>query len=261
MLTHFDNSDTKRYNQIMKELLNEKEQKVLAGLYRLNSATIGELAKETAINRTSLYPILEKLLQRGLISKLNIEDRIVYQAVSFADFKKWLEREKENTKKMADNLTNWLKFLEKKSGPALLSDFRYFEGVEGIKNLYADSWRDNKDKIIFCITDYKAAYETLGNFFRNEYFPNRINHGIKVKNLIPESKIGRADLKLRKKLLREVKFIDIFEDLGIEVNIYDDKVSIIAYDKVLPSGVLVKNVKISEAMKKIFHYLWDTSKK
>ena len=53
-----------------------------------------------------------------------------------------------------------------------------------------------------------------------------------------------------------VKFIDIFEDLGIEVNIYDDKVSIVAYDKKLPSGVLIKNAKISEAMRKIFQYLW-----
>jgi hypothetical protein len=96
----------------------------------------------------------------------------------------------------------------------------------------------------------------MGDFFNNEYFSDRVARGVRVKNLVPESAVGRSELKHRKALLREVKFIDIFEDLGIEVNIYDDKVSIVAYDKKLPSGVLVKNAKIAEAMRKIFEYLW-----
>ena len=57
-------------------------------------------------------------------------------------------------------------------------------------------------------------------------------------------------------MLREMKFINLFRDLNIEINIYGDKVSIVAFDEKKPTGVLIKNKKISLAMKEIFEYLW-----
>ncbi|MDH4358376.1 MAG: hypothetical protein OEV37_00290 [Candidatus Berkelbacteria bacterium] len=243
------------------EILSEKEKKVLSGLYELSRATVWDLSKEVGINRTTLYPILEKLLERGLVSKLSVEGHTVYEPILYKDFKRWISRERKKAKDAANDLLRWVDAQEKNSAPALLSDFKYFEGHGGVEALYADSWRENKGKIIYCITDYKAALTTMGDFFNNEYFPDRVSRGVCVKNLVPESALGRSELKRKKELLREVKFIDIFEDLGIEVNIYDDKISIVAYDKKLPSGVLIKNAKIAEALRKIFEYLWRENKR
>lgn len=244
----------------MTKILSLKEKSILSALYRLGDASVQDIAKETLINRTTLYPILNKLLQKGLISKISIEGKNLYRVIGADDFKKWLERQKKKTEKKFSQLNHWLALTEKKKKPILLSDFRYFEGKEGVKNLYADTWRNNEGKIIYAITDYHAAYKTMGNFFRQEYFPARINHNVKVKNIIPESYEGRRDLKLAKKLLRQVKFIKLFENLEIELNIYDDKVAIVAFDKKLPSGVLIKNEKIATALKNIFEYIWKFSK-
>jgi len=238
------------------EILSEKEKRVLAGLYELSRATVWELAKEIGINRTTLYPILEKLLTRGLVSKLSIEGRTIYEPIPYDDFKKWILREKKKAEVASGDLLDWIEAQKKNRAPALLSQFKYFEGHDGVEALYADSWRENKSKMIYCITDVKAAYETMGDFFNNEYFPDRISHGVRAKVLAQESIAGREDLKRSRELMREVKFIDVFADLGIEIDIYDDKVSIVAYDKKLPSGVLIKNAKIAEAMRKIFEYLW-----
>jgi sugar-specific transcriptional regulator TrmB len=242
-------------------LISIKEKRILDGLYTLENASVGELAKDAQINRTTLYPILEDLLKRGLITKSNIEGRASYQPISVADFHLWLKNEERKGKKEIDNYKKWIGNKKYRSGPALLSDFRYYEGEEGVKNLYADTWRNNKGKIIYAITDYHGAYDTLGDFFIHDYFPQRIRHEVKVKNLIPESPEGKRDLKHAKKLLREVRFLEIFEDLDIEINIYDNKVAIAAFDKKLPSGVLIKNQKIAEAMKKIFNHLWKITKR
>lgn len=242
-------------------IINEKEKKVLSCLFKIKKGFVSNIAKETLINRTTLYPILDRLLAKGLVSKIIIEEKIAYQAVSIEEFKHWLLTFEMNTKKQTQNLSQWAETQKKSSTNSLLSDIKYYEGMDGVKNLYADTWRNNKEKMIYAITDYSKAYETMHTFFREEYFKARTQHGVRVKNLIPESKVGRRDLKEAKKLLRQMKFIEIFEDLGIEINIYDSKVMIVAFDQRSPSGILIQNETIAKAFKNIFEYLWKNTKK
>jgi sugar-specific transcriptional regulator TrmB len=242
--------------------LTEKEQTVLSSLYKLGDATVSKLAKETLINRTTLYPILEKLLAKGVVSKLTAEGKTVFQPISIDNFKEWIKRQQQNFAREADSLLEWAESQKKEAGGTLLTEIKYFEGVEGVKNLYTDTWRHNKDKMIYGISDYKSAYEAkiMENFFKNEYFPTRIKHGVKIKNLLPESKEGRSEVKIAKSLLREMKFVKLFKDLNIDINIYDSKIAITAFDKEHPTGVLIKNEKIAHAFKNIFEYIWKSVK-
>ena len=240
--------------------LNEKEKRVLSSLYQLDIGSVGKIAKATLLNRTSLYPILEGLLLKGLVSKLEVEGVVVYQPISVTDFKNWAKRRERQTINQTRDLLSWVGKQKNKTDNSLLSEIKYFEGFEGIKSLYGDSWRDNSDKVIYAITDYKNAYKTMGDFFHQDYFINRINHGVKVINLLPESPEGKRDLKMAKKMLREMKFIKLFENLNIEINIYGPKVSIVAFDEKNPSGVIIKNQTVANAFKNIFEYLWKNNK-
>lgn len=239
-------------------ILSEKEKKVLASLYKLGSASVWELAKDNMINRTTIYPILERLVEKGLVSRVSNDNKDVFRAISKEDLKNWTSKREEMVLEENKEIFDLAENQNKK--PSLLSEVSYFEGLEGIRSLYADSWRNNNNKMIYCITDYESAYDNMGEFFEKEYFPQRIKHGVGVKNLIPESEKGREKLKSAKELLREMKFIKLFKDLGIEINIYDSKTSIVSLDKEKPSGVIIKNQKIAEAMKNIFEYLWKTAK-
>ncbi|MFA6171228.1 MAG: helix-turn-helix domain-containing protein [Patescibacteria group bacterium] len=244
----------------MNNYLNDNEKRVLSGLYKLEDCSIQKIAKETLINRTTLYPILEKLADKGLVSKIKVEGKIRFQPISKEEFALWAERKEKELKKNNRELLHWVGEQAKNKKASLFSEMKCFEGIEGIRSLYADTWRDNPKKLIYGITDYHSAYENLGEFFRQEYLPARIGHGVWIKNLIPESAEGRKELKDAKKMLREMKFIKLFKDLNIDVNIYGSKVSIVAYDKKNPSGVIIKNEKIAEAMKEIFSYLWKNAK-
>jgi len=240
--------------------LNENEKKVLASLYKLEDGVVNKIAKDTLINRTTLYPILEKLAEKGLVSKVKIEGKIRFQPISREELKLWAKRKEEELKNANSKLLDWIESQGENKKSSMASEIKYFEGMEGVKNLYSDTWRENNDKIIYAITDYKNAYENMGNFFRKEYFPARIKHGVWVKNLIPESPEGKRDIETAKEMLREMKFVKLFEDLDIEINIYNDKTAIVAFDKKNPSGVIIKNEKIAEAMKSIFEYLWKKTK-
>ena len=240
--------------------INDSEKRVLASLYKIEDGSIQKIAKETLINRTTLYPILEKLAGKGLISKIKVEGKIRFQPISRDEFALWAKRKEKELEKNNRELLIWVSEQAKNKKASLFSEMKYFEGIEGIRSLYADTWRDNPKKIIYGITDYHSAYENHEDFFRKEYLPARIGHGVWIKNLIPESTEGRKELKDAKKMLREMKFIKLFKDLNIDVNIYGSKVSIVAYDKKNPSGVIIKNEKIAEAMKEIFNFLWKVAK-
>jgi sugar-specific transcriptional regulator TrmB len=240
----------------MANIIKQKEKRVLLGLYKLKSASAQNLAKITLINRTTLYPILEKLITKGLVTKIQTEGKIVFRPITPEEFKTWAVRKEEELKKENNELHGWIVSREKRDDTSLVSDIKFYEGMEGVKNLYHDSWRDNVEKQIYAITDYQAGYDTMGDFFREEYFPQRIRHGVRVKNLLPKSSAGEQDEKEAGKFLREMKFINIFKDLNIEINIYGQKIFFVSFDPKNPTGILIKNQKIASAMKNIFEYLW-----
>lgn len=246
----------------MNTLLTTKEKTVLEALYKLEDRSVSLIAQETLINRTSLYPILEKLSSKGIVTKSELEDRTIYDPIEKDQFIEWLRSKENEVKKDTQSIQEWFSGVDSSnSSPALYSKIKYFEGFDGVKNLYSDSWRENKGKQIYAITDVKAAVATMGEFFRNDYMPERVKRGVRVKDIMTQSEDARVEQQNTSKYLREVKLAkDLFKDLEIELNIYDDKVAIVAYDSVKPSGVLIKNQRIANAMKNIFEYLWNKTK-
>lgn len=241
------------------ELITKKEERVLGALYRLGDSPISKIARETLLNRTALYHTIEELIKKGLVTKITKESGAYFQPISLTEYKAWAKRQIELLSDQTLQLENWLSS-QKKELPTLHSDIKYFEGIEGVKNLYADSWRDNKDKTIYAITDYDKAYKTLNDYFEKEYFPDRVSHGVSVKSLLPKSVSGKRDVSRAKELMREMKYLNIFKDLGIEINVYGSKVSIVTFDEKKPSGVIIKNEIIAKAFKDIFQYLWVVTK-
>lgn len=241
------------------QLLNEKERRVLGALNKLGEVPVSAIADETLINRTALYHTIEGLIKKGLINRIHKEKIAYFRSIALSEYEEWARRQIKSVESETENLRNWLS-TQKSDHPTLYSDIRYFEGVEGVKNLYADSWRDNEEKIIYAITDYEKAYETLGDFFRREYFPARVSHGVRVKSLLPQSASGKRDTGTAKDLLRDMRFINLFKDLGIEINIYGHKISLVAFDRKKPLGIIMKNEIMASAFRKIFEYLWKTAK-
>lgn len=242
-------------------MIDTKEQTILSFLYQEGSSSVSAIARGTLINRTTLYPVLEKLLKKGLVTKLQVEGHVVFAAIPLKELQAWGERKKKEAEKETKQFLDWAQKQQEETTPSLHSEIKYFDGKEGVMSLYHDTWRNNKEKVIYAITDYEKAYQTMGDeFLREDYFLQRVQKGVRVKSLLPDSKVGRADVASAKELLRDMRFIDLFEDLGIEINVYDDKLALFAFDEKKPSGVLIKNNTIAEAFKHIFAFLWKKGK-
>ncbi|MCB9808835.1 HTH domain-containing protein [Candidatus Nomurabacteria bacterium] len=236
-------------------ILDSVETKIITILFQATTPLkVSSLAKETNISRTALYRPLESLERKGLVIRSKSETGDLFSSISFEEYKKW---KIEQIKQLEDSLGQLDNFALNKKDVLTKPEVRYFTGNSAVKNLYHDSWRNNKRGIIYAITDYDKAYETMGDFMETEYFPERINHNIHVKSILARSKKGVDDTQRERDLLREMKFVEGLNDLGIELNIYSNRISLIQFNQKNPVGVLIINQIIADSFKKIFEVIWN----
>jgi sugar-specific transcriptional regulator TrmB len=232
------------------ELLTDKENRVLETLYKLGQSPVQAIATDTLINRTALYHTLESLIKKGVVTKVEKDKVSYFEAITLEHYEIWAKSKIDRLKEQS--ATDIQKFSTIKSNKkmSLFADVKYFEGIEGVKSLYFDTIYNNKEKMLYSITDYDAGYATLdGKWLEEEYLAQRVKKGIRVRNIVPDTP---------EKLLRDICFVNFFNNLGIEINMYDDKMALVAFNETHPLGIIVKNEIIAKAFKEILRYIWET---
>ncbi len=239
-------------------LLNEKEKRVLEAFFKLGLSTVNQISKDTLINRTALYHTLDSLFKKGLITKIEKDKVSYYEAIPIDQYELWANSKIKSVKDEIQTDIKRFSSVQKDKKMSLYADVKYFEGFEAVKNLYADTIYNNKEGQLYSITDYESGYTNLGSWINDEYLVERVKKGVTVRNLVPDTPFGRRYISSANELLRDLCFVDMFKDLGIEINLYDDKIAIVAFDRRHPLGVIIKNEIVSKAFREIFNYIWKT---
>ncbi len=194
--------------------LNEKEARVFLACTQLGTSVVSEIAHSAGINRVTTYDILEKLKHRG---------------VALPKFK---------------TLTGEI------NHPRV----RYFEGLEGIKAIYADSLTSKTE-----ILNYSNSAEIRVNWptYDQDYVEKRAKKGIYLRGICPKDKAGETIHSQDKKYHREMRLVPSAQfDFTNEINIYDDKVAIISFKDEL-IGMILESIEIANSQRAIFNMSWQ----
>ena len=71
------------YEKALKNLgLSAKEVMVYTTLLKLNRSTVSNIAKKSEMPRTTIYPLLEKLMQKGIVHIVHIGNHDEWEAIS-----------------------------------------------------------------------------------------------------------------------------------------------------------------------------------
>ena len=132
------------FAKYLKEIgLSEKEAEVYLSLLEGDAYSILDLSKKTKINRTTIYPVIKSLSEKGLVSETTVNTKTYYQAESPDRLETFVERQKilleENSKKIKD-LIPQLKSVQREMGERPI--VKYFEGKEGIISGTEDIFND-----------------------------------------------------------------------------------------------------------------------
>ncbi len=232
---------------ILKNLgLSEKESKVYLASTEVGTAPVSEIAKKAHINRVTTYDILEKLKQKGIVSYFT-KKKIKYFSCTKP------ETLLEEFEKRTNELRIALPKLKRLTGETNHPRVRYFEGIEGIKAIYADTLTAKTEILNFSnSTEIRKQWVN----YDEEYVSKRAKKKIYLKGICPKDKAGETVHAEDKKYHREFRLLPSNQfDFTNEINIYDDKVSIISFKDEL-IGMIIESHEIANSQRAIFDMCW-----
>ena len=234
--------------KILKELgLSDGEIKVYSAILQIGISTINAIHERTGLERRGIYDIINKLIEKGLVSYTLEKGKRTYQC---SNPNKLLDEMKVKQEKLREIENQFPEIFEiyKNSKPKITAEI--FRGIEGIKAIWED------------MLNYKENFFIGGGWYIVDkmpyYWPNynkrRIKSGVKWFNLV------RHELKSRKvpeSKLMYVRFLPKeFSGTPSVVFIYGNKVVNVLWEEEFFAFVIESN-EIAENYKKYHKYLWD----
>lgn len=227
--------------------LNDKEAKVYLACTENGEAVVSQIASSAGINRVTTYDILEKLKDKGLVS-FYTKNKIKY--FSSIDPEILLEEFEKRTSELRRSLPKFKTLTGEISHPRV----RYFEGLEGIKAIYADTLTSQTE-----ILNFSNSHEIRKKWptYDEDYVEKRAKKNIFLRGLSPNDKAGEIVHSEDEKFNRDMRLIDsTLFNFTNEINIYDDKVAIISFKDEL-IGMIIESHEIANSQRSIFNMCWQ----
>jgi hypothetical protein len=198
-----------------------------------------------------VYGIIDELEQLGLITKTNKGKSLLIHP---ADPEKLLAIANEKQRVIENIVPELTKLYD---GLKTVPRVQFFEGIKGIKKIYADML-NCKEKEVFQIVNLKKHTEMLGATFIKEHIQKRVKAKIKVYDLHPKSgDVYTAERGLENKsLLRFVRFLPPQIFTTSMIVLYDNKLGVISTQNE-NFGLLIESRELVMSLKEIFHFLWN----
>jgi len=222
-------------------------------LLTLREARTGLLCKETKIASSNIYNILNSLIKKGLVSykiKNNIKTFIPSNPEIlnelFDEKQKNIEEEKEQIQELISKLK--VKEVEEESQ----SNYRYYEGISGIKGMWYEinsTLNEKSEELTYGAK--REAFEKLVGFYDEHH---KIRNKLKVKSKIICPYEFKSLGNKRENKNTEVKFEKL--DNEAEWGIIDDIVYIQYSITKNPRGFLIKDKIFAETFKEVFNKIW-----
>lgn len=242
--------------------LTEKEANLYELLLKLGETPVGDLIREAKLKRATAYKTLYELEKKGLISKRDIGKIIHFRPepptklFSLAEEQtKLLERAREDLRSILPQLSS--AYIVSVERPIITT----FEGIEGIKQVFADIYGPKDEPVYGCV-DLEKSDEAVPEYVVKKLIPLRIKNKVLAKSFIASSnqakKLARKDSRqLRESILLPKKEFP----LPAEIDVYQDKVALLCFSQGQFMGVLIQNKDIATSLKTIFKLAFESKKK
>jgi len=234
------------YNILEKLGFSEKEAKLYLACLEIGTGSVIEISRKANIARGSAYDILEEMLEKGYVSKVHKDKHMVFTAIDPEVLKKRFEDKLRDFELALPELKG---AFNKQSRPLV----RYFEGLDGVKNVYKDTLTATTE-----ILNYANSCEVRSHWpnYDDEYVKKRIKKQIFLKGISPDDDFGIQVKKDDSNSFRETRLLPKKDfTFTNEINIYDNKVAITSFKNGL-IGIIIESQEISDTQRDIFKMAW-----
>jgi sugar-specific transcriptional regulator TrmB len=229
--------------------LHGRKADVYLAALELGSASVIDIAKKAQIKRTTCYDILQDLMMEGLISETTKGKKRLF----VGEDPEKIQRNLKSKEKLFSEILPQLQSVYNVRGAK--PKIRFYEGKEGLKEVYADTLKYKTEIVGFASED---IINVMGMEWSLGYLNRRIKNGIWAKAIIPGTKfMSERFLSRDVEQLRITKIIDPKKyPFTIEINIYGhNKVALMSAKEEI--GLIIEGAEIHNTLKLIFQLVWD----
>lgn len=236
--------------------LEEKEVGVYLASLELGPASIQKVTDKSGIKRSTVYEMMKKLKNKGLLSETTKGKRRLIIASEPDQFKQNIE----NQKAVLSQILPDLKALSNLGG--IKPRITFYEGVAGLKEIYMLTLKA-KSKTADWVSPIRSAIEMIGEDFLIEYINKRAKMGYWIRSIhiterqYPDYKY--LDPKTFDATLRKVKFTPPGIDIPNMMALWDNKIAIMGSSKE-GVGFVIESEEFAKSMKVFYELLWNISK-
>lgn len=246
---------------ILEEIgLTKSEIRVYFALLELGSSTTWNIIKKSKVASSKIYELLDKLINKGLVSSHIEANTKYFRAVNPERLKDYTEERRKDFEKKEKELIKILpelksKFLKSERE----TEVEVFKGYKGIDSVFKDVLRELKtgdEFLVFGGSEGTTNNEQTQIFFER-FHRQRSKQGIKLKIIF--SKFAKERYKeFMKMKYTEVKFLSF--GTPSTINIYKDT-TILLIMSPSPAAIRIKDKKTTESFKQYFNQMWKIAKK
>ncbi|MFH1770696.1 MAG: helix-turn-helix domain-containing protein [archaeon] len=248
--------------ELVKEAgLTEGESKVYLALLEIGTSTTGPIIDKSKIARSFVYNILEKLIEKGLVSYVVRENTKYYEAASPKRILDYIEKKRnklEEDKLKVESLLPKL-FMLRENAPS--TEIHVFEGYRGLQTAYLQyHQRLKKGDEIVAFGIYPEQEDKYHEFWKRDHV-KRDKAGIKNRMLFNKG-TPKETLKNRNSYkFCEARYMN--SDIQTEAwfMVYKNVTLISLQDKSKPIMIEIINQSIANTFKAYFDDYWKNSKK
>ena len=235
--------------QTLKELgLSENEAKVYLANLELGATTVQEVARKSGVKRTTIYTLLDALKQRGLLAEYRKGVKTYLVAEDPQRLERVLQEREDKLKAALPELRSLYNLSPSKP------KVRFYEGREGIKQVYQDTLDEGKE--IRCFVGWQSMVKAMPDYW-SSYIAERVKRGIWVRALADRSEESKHYQAQGEKELRELRFLpEGARPFNTEVNIYGNKVAMLTFGKEV-IGVIIESEDIANTWRMVFEVIWN----
>lgn len=245
--------------------LSEKEAAVYLATLGLGPSTVQTISRKSKVARATTYLVLDSLLEMGLVAKFEEGDSTTFVAESPEQLGQLLNRQEQSVQERRDLLQDLLPKLraftrEQDDRPIV----RYFEGVDGLKAIRAETLRRSVVGERWCqFTPVDYMLQAFGgkDFYEEASYATQR----KGKRIQSRSIVITESEELKSRLRQDVdskwvqrKFLDasrFTSSSGFAVT--RDWVVVVLFGKKV-GGVVIESQSVALMMQTIFDWMWGS---
>jgi HTH-type transcriptional regulator, sugar sensing transcriptional regulator len=239
------------YEKLLTEIgLTKSEIAVYIALLPLGASTTGPIAR---ISSGKIYEVLEKLIDKGLVTYVTRSGRKYFRATSPNRIQVYLEKKEQDLKRTKRESMQMIQELESLQSTKEGITAEIFEGIEGFKTFSEFCLRKLKKNTDYCILGVSKEVNDLFGGYLFDWQRRRARKGVSLRIVYSHDAIVHGQKRVNLEFTK-VRYLPKKVETPALIEVFDEYVATIIMGP--PIVFLIRSKKAADSYLAYFNMMW-----